>query len=656
MNVKLRTPVRLFLVLIFIYLSFGYGQKAIPKKIENAGTAEDYPGQNIVTVFDSTKVKVMDSGLSYVNEHKLIKVLTSQGAKQLRTMAFRYDTLSAFIKIKKARIYKENGEVINLDLDRDIYDYPAPAHAIYWGARKKMAAFGRLVPGDAIEIKKFRKGFTYALLAQEDETKFVPPMEGHFYDIVKFFSSHPVIEQYYQVTLPRNKPIQYEIYNGSLQNTVLFQGDSLFYSWTKKDIKPYSREPNMVSPGDEETKLLISTAENWEAKARWFYSVNHDYGSFEVTPEIKKKTMEIISGVETKIEKIKKLTHWVAENIRYCGLSMGEGEGYTLHKGSMTFNDRAGVCKDKAGMLVTMLRAAGFESYAAMTMARSRIDRIPADQFNHSVTLVKYKGKWKLLDPTWVPGVRELWSSAEQQQQYLMGIPEGAGLKTTPISPPENHYYKVNSKSKLHENGDLEGEFTIEADKQSGARFRRILRGHTKREWRGTFENLAYTISPKFRIKDLEYTDPYDLSEPMQIKMEYHIPEFALSAENEIHFIPMIARCIFQHPYLNSIYFMNTDMENRQYDFRIGSSRLLEFKGEIDIPGGYKVKNFPEWDSVTNESAAFQAKYDKGWGKIKFSEKLVLKKRRYKADEWQDFKTAVDLFKEVSETPIILEK
>ena len=67
------------------------------------------------------------------------------------------------------------------------------------------------------------------------------------------------------------------------------------------------------------------------------------------------------------------------------------GEGFTLHKGEMTFNDRCGVCKDKAGMLITMLRAAGMKSYPAMTMAGSRIDYIPADQFNHCVTVVKLK-------------------------------------------------------------------------------------------------------------------------------------------------------------------------------------------------------------------------------------------------------------------------
>ena len=91
------------------------------------------------------------------------------------------------------------------------------------------------------------------------------------------------------------------------------------------------------------------------------------------------------------MDSISLLTHWAADEIRYSGISMGPGEGYTLHSGEMNFTDRCGVCKDKAGMLITMLRAAGFESYPAMTMAGSRIDYIPADQFNHSVTVVKLK-------------------------------------------------------------------------------------------------------------------------------------------------------------------------------------------------------------------------------------------------------------------------
>ena len=49
------------------------------------------------------------------------------------------------------------------------------------------------------------------------------------------------------------------------------------------------------------------------------------------------------------MEKIAVLTHWVADNIRYSGISMGKGEGFTLHNLKMNYTDRCGVCKDIAG-------------------------------------------------------------------------------------------------------------------------------------------------------------------------------------------------------------------------------------------------------------------------------------------------------------------
>lgn len=109
---------------------------------------------------------------------------------------------------------------------------------------------------------------------------------------------------------------------------------------------------------------------------------------------------EIIKGKKTEMDKIAALTHWVADNIRYSGISMGKGEGYTLHNTKMNFTDRCGVCKDIAGTLISFLRMAGFEAYPAMTMAGSRVEQIPADHFNHCVAVVK------LSNGTYMPSIQ----------------------------------------------------------------------------------------------------------------------------------------------------------------------------------------------------------------------------------------------------------
>ncbi|MCP4214782.1 MAG: DUF3857 and transglutaminase domain-containing protein, partial [bacterium] len=479
---------KLFLILFFfssIILMAG-APSDLHKLLSGAGNASDYPGSSHMIVFEKTDAKVMDSGLSHVTVETLYKVLNTDGAKKLKSIFFPYDPQSAFTEVKEARVIKKCGKIIDLPVKTK--DYTAPARAIYWGAREILLPVGRLEPGDGILVKTYRKGYTYALLMQEDDEKYIPPMRGHYYDIVPFYSNIPMLTKSYKVSMPVSKKVQYEFYNGEARHYVHFRGKRTEYFWEKKNILPVKGEANAVNPSDYKSKLLISTSPDWQAKSLWFNKVNEDYGSFEYSDEIKRKADEITRGAGTDMEKISRLTHWTAEEIRYSGISMGEGEGFTLHKGTMNYRDRCGVCKDIAGMLVTLLRAAGYESYPAMTMAGSRIDPIPADQFNHCVTVVKLDGKYKLLDPTWVPGVRELWSSAEQQQEYLMGVPEGAGLKSTPVSPPENHYFKFAIDSRVSPQGRLTGTIKIQAEGQSDARVRRMFSRSFIGEWQQVFE------------------------------------------------------------------------------------------------------------------------------------------------------------------------
>jgi len=646
-----------FIALILMIPLIITAQESILQQIEDAGCAKDYPGANMLTVFDSTKVDVQESGLSYVHFHRLFKIFTPKGALNMRVVKMDYDPLSAYVEIRCVKVYHKNGAIEEFDI-KNILDYPAPARAIYWGARQKMLEIGRLEPGDAVEFILFRKGFTYALLGdQEEDQRYIPPMRGHYYDIVDFYSNEPVKEKIYQVWMPEDKPLQYEIYNGEIQSSIQFLKDKTLYTFAKKNIQPFKRESNMVASSDEALKLLLSTSPDWFAKSKWFYGVNEDYGSFDYTAEIKEKVDEILKGASGEDEKIYRLTHWAADNIRYSGLSMGPGEGFTLHKGDMTFQDRCGVCKDKAGMLVTMLRAAGFESYAAMTMAGSRIDYVPADQFNHSVTVVKKSdGKYHLLDPTWVPFVRELWSSAEQQQQYLMGLPEGADLATTPLSPPENHYYRIKGSSELFENGSLKGSFVLEAEGQSDSRFRRGFVGQFKARWLPSLERQMLDRFPQMKLTKIDFGDPYDYSDPIQIKIEYEIPDYARITEKEIIFTPLIASNLFNNRYLNDHLFINTDIEERKYNFRTRCSKLIELEEKITLPEFEKALYIPEVESTGGSGAEFKGGYKLKGRSIYLTENIKLKKRIYEPADWPSYRQAVLAQKKLADEKIILER
>ncbi|MFC2129820.1 DUF3857 domain-containing transglutaminase family protein [Bacteroidota bacterium] len=642
---------------------------------------------NVVVLYDSTDVDVMETGLSYVTKHRLIKIMNENGAKAYRQVNINYDPLSAFIEIRFARIYRKNGTIEIIDSSR-FYDHPAPARMIYWGGRNKTIEFGRLEPGDAIETIVFRKGFTYALLTDDDD-KFIPPMRGHYYDIVNFWSGTPTLEKVYRIALPEGKPLQYEVYNGEVSSYIHFpkknekdiivevnpkelsdkssyaevaegfyqRDDKIVYCWYKKNLKPFKREPNMVSASNVAPKLLLSTSQDWYAKAVWFNKVNEDYGSFEVTPEVQKMTDEIIKGAKDELDKISKLTHWAAEEIRYSGISMGEGEGYTLHKGEMTFADRCGVCKDKAGMLVTMLRAAGFESYPAMTMAGSRIDKIPSDQFNHSVTLAKLSnGHWILLDPTWVPGVRELWSSAEQQQQFLMGIPGGADLMTTPLSNPENQYLKMTGKSTLMSDGTLEGSFTLTAEGQTDATIRRKFNRSYQSTWKEIIPSYLANISPDVKIIEQKYSDPYDISEPFKIEVKYIIPDYALITDDKIIFIPLLAKNPMNDNSTAGELRTDTSLTERKFGFSQRCSKLVQIEETIKLPKFKSKKVIPAFITISGKYAGFNAKYVLDGNKLILKAEHSMGKRLYEPNDWTDFRTALVERLKLMDSEIILQK
>lgn len=354
------------------------------------------------------------------------------------------------------------------------------------------------------------------------------------------------------------------------------------------------------------------------------------------------------------MEKIAVLTHWVADNIRYSGISMGKGEGYTLHNLKMNYTDRCGVCKDIAGTLIAFLRMAGFEAYPAMTMAGSRVESIPADHFNHCVAVVKLSsGTYMPLDPTWVPFCRELWSSAEQQQNYLPGVPEGSDLCLTPVSAPENHYVRIKANNRLDAKGTLTGQFTITAEGQSDSNIRRIFTTGWQSQWQAALESQLLAVSPKARLISVDYgKDPKNYqAAPIKMTFRYEIPGYALSGEREMLFKPMVMNNLYNQ--VKSYLRINTDLEERRYGFKDACSRLVELDETIQLPTGYKLAGNGKEDSAQSSAADFEGSLRQDGNKVVLHQKLALKKRVYEAGDWNGFRNAVNAHKSFGDYIVI---
>jgi len=500
--------------------------------IDAAGDAKKYPDAAAVVVFDSTVIRMEPSGLTHVVSRTLTKILTTEGIKNFRAMRFDYDPASNIIEVRRVAIHRKEGKVEEISLSA-IQDLFAPASWIRWGGRMKLLALPSSEVGDAIEVETYKKGFQIAYLWQppEEDERYIPPMRGHFYDVVLFGAQYPMVEKAYVLRVPKDKPAQYEVYNGEVFASFYFDDDHLVYTFWKKDIEPIIEEERQPDPPDFVTKVVLATVKDWPEKSRWFFATNEPI--FDMNEDIQAKVNEITRGLPTDSLRVAAILHWTAQNIRYSGITMGKGEGYTIHPSTMTFRDRCGVCKDIAGMCVGMLRAAGYTVYPAMTMAGARVEHVPADQFNHCVVaLKKPDGSFWMIDPTWAAASRDIWSLAEGEQHYVIGSPRGEDRAAIRPFAAEESQTRITARWRANPNGDLVGTIHAAGTGYGDTRLRRAAGDASLAEQRRMIEDWLLKVSPAAKLVSYEVSDPLDFYKDMQLEMEVELPGYAHADRN----------------------------------------------------------------------------------------------------------------------------
>lgn len=629
-------------------------------RIKNAGDAEKYEDAAYIVVMDSLINKVNKLGISYIESYMLYKTLTDEGCQELAVLTRGYEPLSNKVEFKEINIIRGDKR-IPVPLN-GVLDCPAPQSGIYWGDRVLMVQLPRLQVNDGVEVRTYKKGYSYALLdsagISPEDKKYIPPMQGEYFDIVLFGGTVPIVEKKYVIKLPADKRLHSQIYNGPMYSATTYDKDTTTYSWWIKNVPAIKQERYMPDNPDIYTKVVMATVESWEAKSEWFFQTNK--GQFEVTPEIKAKVDEIFekAGVTngTEEQKAFELVHWVAQNIRYSGQTMGEGEGFTLHPGEMIFEQRSGVCKDIAGMLITMMRAAGMDSYGAMTMAGSRIEDLPADQFNHCVVALKKKdGSFVMYDPTWVPYNKTIWSLFEAEQDYLIGTPKGNSINRIPYSPPEESPMNMSNDASISTDGTLEGTLHLSADGAMDSYMRGLLVWYPLSETKNAIARLFEQINNSIEIVSIQHGDPLDFHENMWWEIKYKIPGYALPVDNGLEFKSPLLQLAIN----NRLFFRGAGYdwpEKRDADVFLYCTEFLNGTETISLPGGLKVTNSKNSDKVDETYAYFYTTADMNGKDFIIKEDAKIKRRQIPPDGYPGFYKMIKAAKDYSETVFRAEK
>lgn len=669
-------PVRSSLALVVVLCAlFGFQSAPgaepvdVTAALQAVGDAATFTGADQVVVVDRTHIDVEASGLSHIENQRVIKVLTEAGAKQASFQRLDYDPATQSITVRRVAIHHPDGSIEEVDLD-GIVDVIAPAHAIYWSARMLGLDLPRLQPGDAVEIRTYRKGFQIAYLGDdgdvattgrtfgqaEDESIYIPPMRGHFYDVVLFQESIPIVEKTYTLRTPRAMPVQYAVYNGEVQAEQTFDAERFTYRFALRDVPAAKHEWRSTGLSDYAPKVVLATVMDWAEKSRWFHDANVD--QFDATPEIQAQVDEITRGLKNDAEKISAINHWVAQNIRYCGFNMGQGEGYTLHPGDMVFRERAGVCKDIAGMSITMLRAAGYTVYPAMTMAGARVERTPADQFNHCVVALKQDdGTYKMLDPTWVPYSRYDWSRSEGEQNYVVGSPEGEDLTAIRSYTPQENGFALKIEAKIDESGTLRGTLHLDASGASDTRLRRAVGSNPRDRIEPNLRAWLAGLAPDVELVRYQFSEPENWNEAMTLTIEFTAPGYATVGARTLVWKPLGARLLMGH-YAGLGSWLDPHLPaERETPALLWANGAIELSETVEIPRGYQV-TVPEAVEAGSTDGAGSCEF--AWRadgrKLRLAGRVTAADRTILPDRWPDFRDAVKAFDELAERTLVARK
>lgn len=182
----------------------------------------------------------------------------------------------------------------------------------------------------------------------------------------------------------------------------------------------------------------------WEKVGTWYEQLTAQVP--RGTEPVRAKARELAAGLSGRREKLEALLAFARKQVRYVAVEVGIG-GYRPHTPQEVLERRWGDCKDKAFLLIDLLREVGIEAWPVLILSdgNGRVDReFPSPQFNHAIVAVSADGLglteadpvangYLFVDPTQPLGALS-WLSPSTQDQEALVIRGGRGeLVRTPI-------------------------------------------------------------------------------------------------------------------------------------------------------------------------------------------------------------------------------
>jgi hypothetical protein len=195
----------------------------------------------------------------------------------------------------------------------------------------------------------------------------------------------PVLKSQIEVRVPEKQLFHVVLKNDPDPAFETVEEGRRVFRWTLGALTAAEPLPNDAPPRQWQVWLGISSLPSWDEFATWYGRISN--GSDQINDSVKKMAADLAKGAGTRMEKIQRAFEFVSA-LRYIAIELGV-QGFRPRTPAEVLNNRYGDCKDKANLLVALLRSMDVDARFVLLNRGAFTDvSFPSWQFNHAICFV----------------------------------------------------------------------------------------------------------------------------------------------------------------------------------------------------------------------------------------------------------------------------
>ena len=556
--------------------------------------------------------ELLPSGLDRVHVQQLYLVGTDSALETHRVSTIRYSPSSEELRVIHARAWKPNGMVLDAQELGAHEDSDTPS-SMYYDMSLEQFRFSGLEKGDVVELE-------YSLVPRRRSA----PYNGYFGELVLFAGRGPEQLKRYVLIAPAAQKIFVHAEKVAPASVSARDGSQVFL-WESQAIPALPREPR--SPGVTEISpyVHVSTMGDWKQLGSWYADLIRP--QFALDQSLNDELSRITNGLQTDKEKIRAIQEFVLRSTHYVALEFGI-YSYKPYPVTQIYARRFGDCKDKASLMIALLRAAGIEAEIALVRTRSlgdvAVEPASIAVFNHAIVYVPKYDLW--LDGTAEYAGREL--PLEDQGAFSLTVSLGgaAQIRHIPMSRVADNYTRHVIRGELSAQGVIQfsGSTTTRGEDAPGLRHDLAVR----EQQLDTFRRDLAEVFPNVQVDSVAVHGAEVLSSSVSVEFQgaLNSPQYKRVVSLSSSWMP--------RSYVTAL----ANSSTRTQDVVLPSPWTTEEEIHIALPQGAEVVSLPRDQNISSAFGSLRLHYKKSGGEVIIQSHVQFEKARVTAADYPAFR------------------